>query len=62
MARAAHRFRKCPKCKQEFPAGKLRVCNPYHGQHYHKVGGSLRRCPHCGKVGFTQDFKIVGGV
>lgn len=61
MAGQVYRWRKCPKCDRTFPAGKLKVCNPYHGHHYHKVGGSLRKCPYCGKVGFTQQFSIVRG-
>lgn len=58
MAREVYRYRQCPKCKRTFPAGKLRVLR-YGLGHYHERGGSLRKCPYCGRVGFTQDFKVV---
>ena len=58
MGRKVYRYRKCPKCAEVFPAGKLGILN-YHGNHYHKWGGSLRKCMYCGHTGFTQDFKVV---
>jgi len=58
MANKVYRYRRCPKCLGIFPAGQLKIVN-YHGNHYHTRGGSLRRCPKCGKVAFTQDFKEI---
>ncbi|MBI4332368.1 MAG: hypothetical protein HY673_13930 [Chloroflexi bacterium] len=52
------RYRSCPKCHAVFPGGQLKPLR-YGPGHYHKRGGSLRRCPKCGKTGFTQDFPIV---
>jgi len=60
MARSVYRYRRCPTCQRVFPAGKLRILNySSSARHYHKYGGSLRKCPFCGKTGFTQDFKVV---
>ncbi len=56
----AYRYRRCPRCLSVFPGGQLRVLR-YGEGHYHKRGGSLRRCPNCGHKGFTQDFKLVRG-
>jgi len=39
------------------PAGELGIIN-YHGTHWHDKGGSMRKCPHCGHVAFTQQFKL----
>lgn len=58
MAREVYRYRKCPRCKRTFPAGKFKILN-YHGTHYHQRGGSMRKCPGCGLVSFTQTFKVV---
>ena len=54
----AWRFRQCPQCRATFAAGELRPLR-YGAGHWHQKGGSLRRCPRCGFVGFTQDFGIV---
>lgn len=58
MAKAVYRYRICPGCHTKMPAGELKVIN-YHGNHWHSVGGSMRKCPYCGHTGFTQDFKVV---
>ena len=58
MARGVYRFRECPGCHKVMPAGELRIIN-YHGRHWHGKGGSMRRCPACGKVDFTQAFRVV---
>lgn len=54
----AYRYRHCPHCGSVFPGGQLRPLRFGEG-HWHKRGGSRRRCPNCGAVGFTQDFPIV---
>ncbi len=54
----AYRFRKCPNCRATFPAGELKPLR-YGAGHYHQQGGSLRRCPKCGRTGFTQSFPVV---
>ena len=52
------RYRRCPECRAAFPAGELRPLRVGAG-HWHKRGGSLRRCPRCAHVGFTQVFVVV---
>jgi hypothetical protein len=54
----AWRYRRCPECRATFPAGELRPLR-YGEGHWHKQGGSLRRCPRCGFVAFTQRFAVV---
>lgn len=54
----AYRFRRCPQCRAVFPGGELKPLR-FGGGHYHKRGGSLRRCPRCGHVAFTQSFPVV---
>lgn len=61
MARGIYRYRECPECHQTMPAGKLGIVN-YYGAHWHPKGGSKRKCPYCGYVGFTQEFKVVVAV
>ena len=56
----AYRYRKCPNCHSVFPGGQLKPLR-YGEGHYHKKGGSLRRCPNCGRTGFTQQFVVVHG-
>ena len=56
-----YRFRRCQGCKSVFPGGQLRPLR-YGEGHWHKSGGSLRRCPRCGRTGFTQDFPVVHDV
>jgi uncharacterized Zn finger protein len=58
MSAIPYRYRRCPECRATFPAGELRVLR-YGAGHYHKKGGSLRRCPECGHTGFTQAFVVV---
>jgi ribosomal protein L34E len=57
----AYRYRRCKHCHATFPGGQLKPLR-YGEGHYHKRGGSLRKCPNCGKVGVTQDFPVVKGV
>lgn len=54
----AYRFRRCPSCRAVFPGGELKPLRFGPG-HWHERGGSLRRCPKCGHVGFTQQFREV---
>jgi len=58
MARGIYRYRQCPDCGQVMPAGEVQIIN-YHGDHWHDKGGSMRKCPYCGHVDFTQAFKVV---
>lgn len=53
-----YRYRRCPSCRGVFPAGELRPLR-FGAGHWHSKGGSLRRCPKCGKTGFTQSFPTV---
>lgn len=55
---SVYRYRTCKKCGSEFPAGELRPLR-YGAGHWHSRGGSLRECPRCGYIGFTQDFPIT---
>src|SRR3972149_11456905 len=57
-AMSAYRFRRCRSCGSVFPGGQLEVLRLGSG-HWHQRGGSLRRCPRCGRTGFTQDFPVV---
>lgn len=54
-----YRYRRCPQCRSVFPAGHLKVLRLGQG-HWHSRGGSLRRCPFCDHVAFTQRFAVVG--
>jgi len=58
MSTRPYRFRKCQRCGDTFPAGELKPTRLGTG-HWHKQGGSLRRCPSCGHVDFTGEFPIV---
>lgn len=53
------RWRTCPSCYVVFPGGQLRPLR-YGEGHWRRHGYSLRRCPRCGHVGETRDFRIVG--
>jgi len=53
-----HRFRRCPQCQEVLRGGQLKPLR-YGERHWHDRGGSLRRCPVCGWIGFTQDFRLV---
>jgi ribosomal protein S27AE len=53
-----YRHRRCLSCGAVFPAGELKPLR-YGGGHWHGRGGSRRKCPNCGRVGFTQEFPIV---
>ena len=57
MARGVFRYRQCPVCHKVMPAGELKIIN-YYGTHWHSEGGSMRKCPYCGHVDFTQGFKV----
>ncbi len=47
MAKEVYRYRRCRHCGATFPGGQLKPLR-YGEGHYHKRGGSLRRCPNCG--------------
>jgi len=55
---SAWRYRRCSRCGSVFPAGQLAPLRLGSG-HWHKKGGSLRRCPSCNVVGFTSQFPVV---
>ena len=61
MPSAPYRYRRCPECRATFPGGQLRPLR-YGEGHWHSKGGSLRKCPNCSFVSFTQRFSLVGGV
>jgi hypothetical protein len=61
MPTQPYRFRRCPQCRATFAAGELRPLR-LGGGHWHQRGGSLRRCPECGYVAFTQRFGVVGNM
>ena len=60
MPSTPYRFRRCPRCYGVVAGAELKPLH-YGPGHWHRSGGSLRRCPRCGHKGFTQDFPLVRG-
>ncbi|MBI2916483.1 MAG: hypothetical protein HYY01_00670 [Chloroflexi bacterium] len=54
----AYSWRRCPRCRSVYPGGRFSVLR-YGASHYHQQGSSLRKCPACGYVAFTQKFVVV---
>ena len=57
MPSKPYRYRKCPDCSKVFPAGLL--ISLYYGAQWRKKGYAKRRCPECGYIGRTKDFRVV---
>ena len=53
----AWRWRECPECGGEFPAGEIKPVK--YGSHWRQQGWAKRRCPGCGYVTSTKNFRVV---
>lgn len=53
---AAWRFRRCPFCGVRRPAGEFLSLD--FGANWQTKGRARRRCPACGYIGVTADFRV----
>ena len=53
----AWKFRQCPSCESEFPAGEL--INLTMGANYDPDHPAVRRCPKCGHEDTTDNFVVT---
>lgn len=55
---AAWRYRRCLGCEKVFPAGEL-VFDAAYGATWTDGTKVARKCPRCGRMGYTKDFPVV---
>jgi len=51
------RWHRCPGCGSVMRGGELKPVR--FGAHWNAHGLDKRRCPRCGKVASTRDFRLV---